>query len=177
MHHELVSFPVGIHRHRLGACGDQLSDSVEVSERIETEQHGVLLSAVATSHQCRAAGVCGDPAVAWSQPTCLAGRAFGQVVMDEPNSHRALTDGGGHPLDGTASNVSHREHSWTAGLEHGGATTFAARGVPHPDGLIDEVVTSEDIAAIVQRQLVTQPGDMWIGADEDEQCSRLLGAS
>src|ERR1700727_86418 len=97
--------------------------------------------------------------------------------MDEPNSHRALTGGGGYPLYGTASNVSDSEHSWTAGLEHGRAVTFASRRVPRPDGLFDKVLTGEDVTTIVQRQLVTQPGDMWIGADEDKQCSRLLRAS
>ena len=91
--------------------------------------------------------------------------------MDEGDDHAALAHSGRHALDRAEPDVTAGEDPRHAGLQQiGVAVHRPAAGGAH-------VGAGEDVAARVQRDLRREPGGLGVGADEDEQAARLLGAS
>src|SRR5918997_4784018 len=92
----------------------------------------------------------------------------------EANGHGPFAHCRCHPLDRSASHVSCREHSSSAGLEKVPLLPdLPPRAVPPSAG---GVLPGEDVPAIVERELVSEPACIGLRADEDKELARLYPA-
>ena len=93
--------------------------------------------------------------------------------MHKRNGDRAVSYGGGDPLDCAPADVTGGEHPGQARL----MWQWLAAGVPAGPRVVQHVLTGEDETPPVPREVLAEPFAPWLGTDENDRWPLLVGST